>query len=67
MMRDAQAAAHGMGLTGVHDFDSSLAFEAFQELEARGELRLRVVKGIPHEKLYAAISLGLRSGFGGDI
>jgi predicted amidohydrolase YtcJ len=66
MMRDAQAAAHTMGLTGIHDFDSSLAFEAFQELEARGELQLRVVKGIPHENLSAAIALGLRSGFGGE-
>ena len=67
MMRDAQTAAHRMGLTGIHDFDSSLALSAFQEMEARGELRLRVVKGIPHENLSAAISLGLRSGFGGEF
>jgi predicted amidohydrolase YtcJ len=66
MMRDAQAAAHRMGLSAIHDFDSSLAMQAFQELEARGELSLRVVKGIPHENLSAAISLGLRSGFGGE-
>jgi hypothetical protein len=66
LMRDAQAAAHAVGLTGIHDFDSTLAWEAFQELEARGELRLRVMKGIPHEQLSAAISLGLRSGFGGE-
>jgi predicted amidohydrolase YtcJ len=64
LMRDAQAAAHSVGLTGIHDFDSTLAFEAFQEMEARGELSLRVVKGIPHEQLSAAISLGLRTGFG---
>jgi predicted amidohydrolase YtcJ len=64
MMRDAQAAAHRVGLTGVHDFDSTLALQAFLELERRGELALRVVKGIPHEQLSAAISLGLRSGFG---
>ena len=66
LMRDAQSAAHAAGLTGIHDFDSTLAWEAFQELDARGELRLRVMKGIPHEQLSAAISLGLRSGFGGD-
>jgi predicted amidohydrolase YtcJ len=66
LMRDAQAAAHRAGLTGIHDFDSMLAWEAFQELEARGELRLRVMKGIPLEQLGAAISLGLRSGFGGE-
>ena len=65
-MRDAQAAAHRLGLTGIHDFDSTLALEAFQDLAARGELRLRVMKGIPHEQLSAAISLGLRSGFGDE-
>jgi len=64
MMRDAQAAAHRVGLTGVHDFDSTLALRAFLDLERGGELALRVVKGIPHEQLSAAISLGLRSGFG---
>ena len=64
LLRDAQAAAHKVGLTGIHDFDNTLAFEAFQVLAARGELRLRVMKGIPHEQLSAAISLGLRSGFG---
>ena len=64
LMRDAQTAAHAVGLTGIHDFDSTLAFEAFQEMEARGVLTLRVVKGIPHEQLSAAVSLGLRTGFG---
>jgi predicted amidohydrolase YtcJ len=66
LMLDAQAAAHSAGLTGIHDFDNTLAGEAFQEMEARGELRLRVMKGIPHEQLSAAVSLGLRSGFGGE-
>jgi len=66
LMRDAQAAALKAGLTGIHDFDSTLAWEAFQELESQEELRLRVVKGIPHEQLTAAISLGLRSGLGGE-
>ncbi|MGA2640470.1 MAG: amidohydrolase [Spirochaetia bacterium] len=66
LMRDAQAAALIAGLTGIHDFDNTIALEAFQELEERGELRLRVLKGIPHEQLSAAISLGLHSGFGGE-
>ena len=66
MMRDAQTAVHRLGLTGVHDFDSSLALQAFLELESRGELALRVVKGIPHEHLPAAIDLGMRTGFGGE-
>jgi predicted amidohydrolase YtcJ len=66
LMRRAQAAAHRLGLTGVHDFDSSLALQAFLLLESRGELTLRVVKGIPHEHLSAAIALGMRTGFGGE-
>ena len=36
MMRDAQAAAHRIGLTGVHDFDSTLSLQAFLDLERRG-------------------------------
>jgi predicted amidohydrolase YtcJ len=67
LMKAAQAAAHAVGLTGIHDFDSTLAFEAFQEMESRGELALRVLKGIPHEQLSAAVSLGLRTGFGGAM
>ena len=67
LMREAQAAAHRLGLTGVHDFDSSLALQAFLELERRQELALRVVKGIPHEHLSAAIDLGMRTGFGGEL
>ena len=67
MMRDAQTAAHKVGLTGVHDFDSSAALVAFQELAARGVLALRVVKGIPHENLSSAIEMGLRTGFGGEL
>jgi predicted amidohydrolase YtcJ len=67
MMRVAQAELHRKGLTGVHDFDSSLAMQSLQELLARGHLSLRVVKGIPQEDLDAAITLGLRTGFGGDL
>jgi hypothetical protein len=66
MMRDAQAALHRAGITGAHDFDSSLALRALEELDARGELTLRVVKGIPHENLDAAIAMGVRTGFGGE-
>lgn len=67
LMKNAQAAAHAVGLTGIHDFDSTLAFEAFQEMERTGSLTLRVVKGIPHEQLSAALSLGMKSGFGSEL
>jgi len=67
MMRRAQTEAHRRGLTGIHDFDRTLAFEAFQELRASGSLAIRVVKGIPHEMLPQAVALGIRSGFGDDM
>jgi hypothetical protein len=65
-MKRAQAALHKGGLTGIHDFDGVLAFQALQEMVASGELTLRVVKGIPRELLDEAIALGLRTGFGGE-
>jgi predicted amidohydrolase YtcJ len=67
MMRAAQEEVHRRGLTGIHDFDSSLAFGAFQELQRAGDLALRVVKGIPHQMISEAVALGLRTGFGDDI
>lgn len=56
-----------MGLTGVHDFDQQLCFQALQILHARGELKLRVTKSIPWEALSHAIETGLRTGFGDDF
>lgn len=56
-----------MGLTGVHDFDHRRCLTALQTLHQAHELNLRVVKGIPLEDLPAAISLGLRTGFGDDM
>ena len=65
-MHQAITVAHGAGLTGIHDFDGSLAFSAYQVLHQRGELTLRVTKGIPLEHLDEAIGVGLRTGFGDD-
>jgi len=56
-----------MGLTGVHDFDKRTCFMALQLIDARGVLRLRVVKSIPFESISQAVELGLRSGFGDDF
>jgi predicted amidohydrolase YtcJ len=53
-----------MGLTGVHDFDRSICFQALQMLDASGSLKLRTLKSIPLEELEHAVQLGLRSGFG---
>lgn len=60
----AQQALWQYGLTGVHDFDHRRCFAALQNLQEQDQLRLRVVKSIPHELLDAAVELGLRSGFG---
>ena len=56
-----------MGLTSVHDFDTSRCFSALQLLHQRDLLRLRVLKSIHLEDLPHAIEMGLRSGFGDDL
>jgi predicted amidohydrolase YtcJ len=63
-MRDAQETLWQLGITGVHDYDGSRCFSTLQKLDLAGELRLRVVKGIPMDMLPHAIQVGLRSGFG---
>lgn len=63
-LRQAQSALWQYGITGVHDFDGRRTFIALQQLEQQDQLRLRVVKGIPHDLLEAALALGLRTDFG---
>lgn len=67
MIRSALRHLWALGLTGVHDFDQRKCFAAVQNLHARGELKLRVLKSIPFEDLHHAIGLGLRSGFGNNF
>lgn len=67
MIEAAQKQLWKVGITGVHDFDRRRSFEALQILDARGGLKLRVVKSIPVELLAHAAALGLRSGFGSDF
>ncbi len=52
------------GITTVHDFDRRLSFTALQELDRNKKLKVGVVKSIPIESMEAAITLGLRTGFG---
>ena len=66
-IREAQQALWRMGITSVHDFDGRSCFMALQSLHQGGELRLRVLKGIPLTDLQYAIGVGLRSGFGDDM
>ena len=66
-IQKAQAALLKMGLTGLHDFDRRRSFEALQSLHGRGDLKLRVLKHIPVERLEYALGVGLHSGFGDDM
>jgi predicted amidohydrolase YtcJ len=68
---DAFERAWQVGLTSVHDMsmtetEDRTAFYVYQQLEAQGLLRLRVVKYLPDEMLDSALNLGLRSGLGSD-
>lgn len=71
-MREGFTILHRLGLTGVHDYrimggaDGPPAFHAYQHLAAAGELALRMWMLLPGERLDEAISLGLRTGMGGD-
>ncbi|CAG1001613.1 MAG: amidohydrolase [Anaerolinea sp.] len=66
LMKKAQPLAWRAGLTGLHDFDPPIAFEAMQILYEQGELGLRIVKNINDPFIHHALTLGLRWGFGND-
>jgi hypothetical protein len=62
----AQRLALASGLTGFHDFDGPNCLVALQILRERGDLALRAVKNINKEWIPAALTTGLRGGFGDD-
>jgi predicted amidohydrolase YtcJ len=62
----AQSRLWEFGLTGIHDFDGARCFTALQQLQERGQLKLRVVKAIQMVDMQNAIGVGLRSGFGNE-
>ncbi len=62
----AQPVLWSYGLTGVHDFDGRLSFQALQRLRRENRLRLRVLKGLPYDLLPEALGLGLQSGCGDE-
>ncbi len=63
-LRDAQAEAHRLGVTGIHDVEALGVMTAFERLESAGALRLRVLFHPPVEALPELIRRGLRSGVG---
>jgi len=67
VIKEALPQLWSMGLTGVHDFDQRLCFQALQHLNDEGELLFRVLKSIPVEDIHHAVALGLKTGFGNDF
>ncbi|HKP51914.1 MAG TPA: amidohydrolase [Chloroflexia bacterium] len=65
-MRRGFGALTSMGLVGFHDCEGPEAFAALQELDAAGELPMRVVILLAFYRLDEAIGLGLKTGFGSD-
>lgn len=63
-LRQAQADAHSLGLTGIHSMEAPDALRAFQTLERRGELRLRVLFHPPVAQLPELLRHQVRSGEG---
>lgn len=64
-LRDAQREAHRLGVTGLHSVEPT-GLRDMESLRQTGELRLRVLQHIQLDQLDAAISVGVRSGFGGE-
>jgi len=63
-VRDAQAEAHRLGVTGIHDMEGPDALRAFREMEQAGDLALRVTFHPPVVQLPQLIQAGVRSGQG---
>ncbi len=65
-LRSGQAALHKVGVTSVHSVEAPDSFGIVQDLEASGELRLRVLHHMPQRFLDSLIESGIRSGFGDE-
>ncbi len=63
-LRDAQAEAHRLGVTGLHDVEDQRAWAGFRRLEDAGDLRLRVLFHPPVASLPDLVRRGQRSGAG---
>lgn len=66
ILRNALKVVAGMGVTGMHAPEGPDAFSAYQQLEASGELSVRMVMLLAYAGLDRAIGVGLRTGFGSD-
>lgn len=61
---EGQAALHRLGVTAVHSVEGPESLRLLQDLEAAGNLRLRVLHHLPQRFLDALIDSGVASGFG---
>jgi predicted amidohydrolase YtcJ len=61
---EAQAEAHRLGITGIHDVEGDGALAAFERLAASAALRLRVLFHPPVTSLGRLTAAGVRSGTG---
>jgi predicted amidohydrolase YtcJ len=65
-IRAALPLAAAAGLTGIHNLEDRRSRNAFEALDAAGELSLRVYHGIARSELREARERGLRTGAGND-
>jgi predicted amidohydrolase YtcJ len=63
---EAQAEAHRLGVTGIHNVEGARALDSFRRLEANRRLRLRVLFHPPVESLPNLVARGIRSGTGSE-
>jgi hypothetical protein len=61
---EAQAAAHRVGITGIHNVENLATLDAFRRIEAAGKLRLRVLFHPPVAALAQMIAEHAQSGDG---
>ena len=66
-IKEALPRLWSLGLTGAHDFDQQLCFQALQQLNQDQQLLFRVSKSILLEDIHHAVALGLQTGFGDDF
>jgi len=65
-LREAQAEAHRLGVTGIHDMEALSVMAAFERLQGADILRLRVLFHPPVEALPGLVERGVRSGVGSE-
>jgi predicted amidohydrolase YtcJ len=65
-LRSGQDELLRLGVTALHNLEDGSSLRALQQLEATGDLRLRVFAGLQRDALDGAIASGLMTGFGGE-